>query len=122
MGASSDAFVDYVMDQLEGLGGLVRERFFGGHSLKSRGVMFAMIVDGRLYFAVDDLLRERYQRLGSRSFSYDTKKGRVEVTRFYEVPVDLVEDAEGLRGAAGESIAAAARRPASNRKRPNRIR
>jgi DNA transformation protein len=116
MGASSEAFVEYVMDQLGTLGGLVRERFFGGVALKSQGLMFAMIMDGSLYFAVDERLRKRYQDLGSRCFSYDTKKGRVEVTRFYEVPADLVEDADGLVGAARESLAVAAKRPASRKR------
>lgn len=116
MGTGSEGFVEYAIEQLAGLGGLARERFFGGVALKSHGVMFAMVMDGALYFAVDERLRERYRRLGSRCFSYDTKKGRVEVTRFYEVPADLIEDAEGLTAAARESVGAAVRAPASRKR------
>lgn len=116
MGAGKDEFIGFVTDQLEGLGGVLCTRFFGGYSIKSQGVMFAMIMDGSLYFAVDDDLRERYRRLGSRCFAYDTKKGRVDVNRYYEVPADWIEDAGRLVAAARESVEAAGRRVSPRRR------
>ena len=117
MGASSSAFVEFVQEQLAGLGSLACGRFFGGVALKSEGIMFAMIMDGALYFAVDERLRNHYRGLGSRCFSYDTKKGRVEVSRFFEVPADWVEDAEQLTRAARESLAAAVSTTAARKRR-----
>ncbi len=117
MGTGSEGFADYVTDQLAGIDGLARARFFGGVALKARGIMFAMIMDGALYFAVDERLRDHYRRLGSRPFAYDTRKGRVEVTRFYEVPADWIEDAGHLVGAARESIDVAAQAPSSRKRK-----
>src|SRR5262249_23692297 len=78
MGESSSEFAAYVAEQLRPLGALAIDRFFGGLSIKSGAALFAMIMDGALYFAVDDELRAEYERLGSHCFSYDSKKGRVD--------------------------------------------
>jgi len=75
-----------------------------------------MIMDGTLYFAVDEALRGEYEKFGSQCFSYDSKKGRVDVRRFYEVPADFLEDPAQLVAFARRSIVAAADR-AEARKR-----
>ncbi len=109
MGTGNREFVDYVMELFAPLGDAHSERFFGGLALKSSGALFAMIMDGTLYFAVDDALRPEYEKLGSRCFSYATKKGRVDVKRFFEAPVDAFDDQERLLVLAKSSVAAAQR-------------
>jgi DNA transformation protein len=42
--------------------------------------------------------------MGSGCFSYTTKKGRVDVKKYYEVPAEFLEDQERLLGLANESI------------------
>ena len=115
MGESSSEFAAYVAEQLRPLGPLAVDRFFGGLSIKFDAVLFAMIMDGSLYFSVDDALRAEYETFGSRCFSYDSKKGRVDVKRFYEVPADFLEDSDTLLAFARRSISAA-RVGAANRK------
>jgi len=115
MGESSSEFAAFVAEQLRPLGPLSIDRFFGGLSVKSNSLLFAMIMDGTLYFAVDDDLRAEYERLGSRCFAYDTKKGRVDVTRFYEVPADFLEDAAQFVAYARRSIVAASARAQSRK-------
>lgn len=115
MGKSSSEFAAYVMEQLAPVGEVTGRRFFGGVGLKSASALFAMIMDGTLYFAVDDASRPQYERRGSRCFSFDSKKGRVDVKRFFEVPADILEEQDALVAFARTAIAAA-RRAALTRK------
>jgi DNA transformation protein and related proteins len=107
MGGSSSEFAAFVAEQLHPLGPLAINRFFGGVSIKSGATLFAMIMDGILYFAVDDVLRSEYEKLGSQCFSFASKKGRVDVKSFYGVPADFLEDQAQLVAFAGRSIIAA---------------
>ena len=122
MGEQNSAFSAFVVEQLAPLGSIACARFFGGLSLKSGGVLFAMIMDGTLYFAVDDLSRPEYERLGSSCFSYQTKNGRVDVRRFHAVPADVLDDADQLVSFARRALAAAAERAPRPRKAPARSR
>jgi DNA transformation protein len=106
-GSTSSDYVDHIVDQLAQIGGIASGRFFGGVGLSCRGRQFAMMMGNTLYFAVDDSTRPRYVRQGSRCFSYDTKKGRVEVKKYYEVPADVLEDRDALVALARESISLA---------------
>jgi DNA transformation protein and related proteins len=99
----TDEYVTHLLDLLRPVGPIQKARFFGGVALKLSGRQFAMVMSGRLYFLVNDTTRARYQAAGSKPFSYATKKWRVEVSRYYEVPADVLEDAEGLRAWAQEA-------------------
>ncbi|MFD2270124.1 TfoX/Sxy family protein [Undibacterium arcticum] len=68
-----------------------------------------MVMGNSLYFAVNDVTRPKYQKMGSDCFRYATKKGRVDVTRFfYEVPGELLESPAQLMALATEAIGVAA--------------
>ena len=116
MGESSSEFAVFVAEQLRPLGPLAIDRFFGGLSIKANAALFAMIMDGTLYFAVDDDLRAEYEKLGSSCFSFDSKKGRIDVRRFYAVPAEFFDDQTQLVAFARRSIAAAETRAASKRR------
>jgi DNA transformation protein len=107
VGASSAEFKAYVMEQLADLPSISTARFFGGVSLHSGPTQFAMIMDGSLYFVVDDTSRPEYEAMGSQCFSYLTKKGRVDVRKYFEVPADLIEDQDRLMGLAKTALKAA---------------
>lgn len=91
-----DEYLAHLLDLLRPLGSIQTARFFGSAALKLNGHPFAMVMEGHLYFAVDDETRSRYEAMGSRSFSYATKKGRVDVRRYFEVPVEVQEDGGAL--------------------------
>lgn len=103
MAVSSD-FAEFVKDQLAPVRGLSSGRFFGGIGLSAAGVQFAMVMDHSLYFVVGDATRRKYEEMGSGCFSYVTKKGRVAVKKYYEVPAEFIEDPDRLLGLANESI------------------
>jgi|WetSurMetagenome_2_1015567.scaffolds.fasta_scaffold427197_1 DNA transformation protein len=103
MAVSSD-FAEFVKDQLAPVSMLTSGRFFGGIGLSAGGVQFAMVMDHALYFVVSDTTRPKYEHMGSGCFSYATKKGRVDVKKYYEVPAEFLEDQDRLLDLANESI------------------
>lgn len=122
MTASSNDYVEFVMDQLASLQGIASGRFFGGVGLSSAGTQFAMVMGSSLYFVVDDATRQKYEKMGSTCFSYNTRKGRVAVRKYYAVPADLIEDQEQLVALAQESIQVARSIQKSPTKRSSRSR
>ncbi|SER03234.1 DNA transformation protein [Solimonas aquatica] len=89
---------------------------FGGHCLYARGTPFALVLNDTLYFCVDDQTRPRYQAMGSSCFTYETARKRVALARYYQVPGELIEDAEPLLELAREAVAAARRTPARGKR------
>lgn len=104
-------FIDYVRDQLSGLRALSHRSFFGGRALLSDGIQFAMVMRGTLYFVVNDDTRAQYERMGSQCFSYETREGRHEIRRYFEVPADIIEDHERLLMLARDALAVAMLKP-----------
>lgn len=102
--AVTDSYADFVLEQLAPLRGVTGARFFGGFGLSQGGALFGMVMNSAFYLAVDDTTRPRYIAMGSNCFSYSTKKGRVDVTRFYAVPAHLLEDQEALVELAKEAV------------------
>ena len=117
MTAGSNHFVEYLLEQLAPLRGVANKSFFGGVGFVSGDTQFAMIMGSVLYFVVDDTTRPNYQRMGSGCFSYATKKGRVDVRKYFAVPAELIEDQERLVALAKESIRVASllKKPAVNK-------
>jgi len=117
MAADSD-YVDFVLDCMAGLGPVRPVRFFSGTGLTMDGVQFAMITKtSRLFFVVDDATRPRYLAAGMEPFSYTRRTGRREVQRWYELPEDVLMDADELRRwvADAHRIAAATKKPAAKK-------
>ena len=108
--SASDEYTDYVLELLAPVGPVRVSRFFGGVGLSVGSVQFAMIMDNSLYFVVDDTTRARYEAAAMQSFSYATKKGRVQVRRYFELPEDVLTDPDELRVWAQESMRVAARK------------
>lgn len=76
-----------------------------------------MIMGNCLYFAVDENSRKKYEQAGMQPFSYITKKGRVQVRKYFELPEDVLTDPEQLQRWASESM-----RVAGKTKKPNKTR
>ena len=101
--STSTEYTTYVLDQLAPIGPLTTSRFFGGVGLSRDTVQFAMIMGNSLYFVVDDTTREKYIAAGMACFSYLTKKGRVQVRRYFELPEEVLTDPAELRRWAKEA-------------------
>ena len=115
MTAPSSEFKEHILDLLEPIGSLEAKRFFGGVGLSTGFVQFAMLMGDSLFFVVDDATRVQYEHAGMPPFSYMTKKGRVQVRRYYEVPEDILADPEQLQIWAKEAIRTAIANPTPKR-------
>lgn len=102
-------FSAYILEVLEDLEDISAARFFGGVSMSSGAQQFAMIMGDTLYLCVDDSTRPRYLEMGCECFAYDSKRGRVQVKKYYAVPDELLDAPEELRDWAQDAIDAARR-------------
>ncbi len=91
MATKSDGFRDFVLDQLDGLRGVTCRAMFGGYGLYRGDVFFGIIHKGRLYFKTDEKSRAAYRERGMKPFRPNRKQT---LKTYYEVPVEIVEDAE----------------------------
>jgi DNA transformation protein len=102
----SDAFRTFVLDQLEELGDVTPRAMFGGVGLYHRGVFFGILARDTLYFKTDERNRGDYLRPRVKAFApYADKPGRA--TRYYPVPLEILESAPELAVWARKAIAAA---------------
>jgi len=108
---ANSEFAEYICDQLAELGEVSSARFFGGVGFKLVDCQFAMCMGNTLYLVVDDVLRQKYLAMGSKPFSYKTKKGQRLVHRYYEVPDEILENQQDLLDWARESISVAVKAP-----------
>jgi DNA transformation protein and related proteins len=117
MTADSKHYIEFVLEQLAPLRDVASKSFFGGTGFVSGDTQFAMVMGSVLYFVVDDATRPSYEKMGGGCFSYATKKGRVDVRKYFSVPAELIENQERLVVLARESIcvASAAKRGSKSR-------
>lgn len=66
---------------------------FGGYGLSRRDKFFGIIHQGRLYFKVTPATAPRYKEHGMKPFRPNAKQT---LKSFYEVPIDVIEDAQTL--------------------------
>jgi len=120
MAVSSD-YLDYVHDQLSGLGGVSSRRMFGGAGLYCDEFFFALIDDDTLYLRVDDANRADFTTRGMGQFRPYPDSPQLSMS-YYETPVDVLEDAAALVAWARRSVAAAmaALKPATKAAKPAR--
>jgi DNA transformation protein len=88
----NDSFRDYVAEQL-GEGATFRA-MFGGYGLYLGDAFFGILSGGRLYFRTSPRTRKDYLGRGMKPFR---PNARQTLKSYYEVPADVLEDAETLR-------------------------
>jgi DNA transformation protein and related proteins len=111
----SASFRDFVLDQLAGLSAVEPRAMFGGLGLYSDDVFFGILAADVLYFKVDETNRREYEAAGSSPFQpYPDQPVSMS---YYNVPVDVLEDAVALRQWATRSVAIAGAAKASKPRR-----
>ena len=111
----SAGFRAFVLDQLEGLGGVHARAMFGGLGLYADDLFFGLIDNDTLYLKVDDTNRGDYETAGMLPFK--PYPDRPETMSYYQVPAAVLEDAGALVAWARRAcvVAAAARRKSKRR-------
>ena len=114
---TEDTFKEFALDQLRALPELRAKAMFGGHGLYSGANFFGILIEGQLYFKVDETIRAAYAKRGMKPFTY-TQAKKVMAMNYYEVPPDSLEDAELAVMWANQSIQLAAATAGRKRARP----
>src|SRR5882724_4305596 len=104
--AVSSEYLDYVHDQLSGLGGVTSRRMFGGAGLYCDEFFFALIDNDTLYLRVNDANRADFTTRGMGQFRPYPDSPQLSMS-YYETPADVLEDAAALVAWARRSVAAA---------------
>jgi DNA transformation protein len=113
MTISSD-YLRYVLDQLAKLPSVSSRRMFGGVGLYSEAVFFGIIDNDTLFFKVDDETRSAYVSRGMAPFRPYRDRPEVSMS-YFEVPPDVLEDADELISWARGAVRAAVRTAESKR-------
>ncbi len=87
-------FLDFVLDQLSGLSGVVPRRMFGAYGLYHGDLFFGIVDEGRLYLLTDDTTRPAFEENGMKAFQPTPDQV---LKNYYEVPVDVLEDDRDLQ-------------------------
>jgi DNA transformation protein and related proteins len=100
------SFRDFVLDQLRDLDGLECRGMFGGYGLHRGETFFGIIHKGQLYFKTGTETLPNYVARGSGPFRPSAKQ----TLKYYEVPVEIIEDRQRLTEWAGDALRVRPRR------------
>ena len=84
-------FVPFVQELLQGWGAVSARRMFGGQGLYHEGLMFAIVMDNRLYLKADDLNRPEFEALGLTPFTYPMK-GKTVALSYWTAPDAIFDE------------------------------
>jgi DNA transformation protein and related proteins len=113
-------YLEYVLEQMAGLGGVSQRRMFGGVGLYSGELFFGLIDDDTLFFKTDASNSADYESRHMPRFMPPSNRP-VGPMGYHQVPPDVMEDAELLvawaRKSVGVALAAAKHKPEKSRAR-----
>lgn len=120
MATDCDGFRDFVLDQLADLDGVRCRAMFGGYGLYRQDRCFGILLKSRLYFKTSAQTRPAYQAHGMAPFRPNSTQT---LSSFYEVPVDILEQADSLAAWATAALSVTTRSEprSTGRRRTNRI-
>jgi len=90
--ANSTDFLQYVKDQLSEWDEINLKRMFGVVGLYREGLMFGIVSSDSVYLKVDQTNKNKFVK--SESKPLRLFKSDSEVASFYELPVDVIENAD----------------------------
>ncbi len=93
MNAKDESLRDFVLDQLVGLDDVEARRMFGGYGLYRDETFFGIVHKGKLFFKIDESTVGEYRKRQMKPFRPNAKQA---LKSYYQVPVDVMEDADEL--------------------------
>lgn len=113
----SDNYRTYIVDQLAAVPSVSTRRMFGGIGVYSGELFFALIDDDVLFFKVDDSNREDYVSRKMKAFMPFPGQPSL---GYFQVPEDVIEEAEELTRWARRAIEVAAKKKVAKAKAPKK--
>ncbi len=102
----SNSFVLHILDQLAALGNVRARKMFGGFGIYKDGIFFAIIADHIVFFKTNKTTAQKYERLGSKPFTYE-RDGKIIALNYWELPVEILENRAELEEFALEAFTVA---------------
>jgi DNA transformation protein len=84
-------FIPFVQELLEDWASVSARRMFGGYGLYHEGLMFAIVMEQRLYLKVDEVNRPEFEALGLAPFTY-AMKGRDVALSYWAAPDAIFDE------------------------------
>lgn len=112
-----DDYLDYVIEQLAGLGAITSRKMFGGAGLYCDDLFFGLIAKSVLYLKVDETNHAEYADRDCQPFMM--RSGKPSKTGYYELPVDILERPTSAVEWAQRSLEVARQNPTKKRKKAN---
>ncbi|HEY8085018.1 MAG TPA: TfoX/Sxy family protein [Methylophilaceae bacterium] len=88
-------FAEFVTEQMALFGSTITKAMFGGFGIYRDDLVFAIIVDDKLYFKVDATSVDEFTRLGLLPFTYEARGKRISMS-YYEAPAEVFEDQQEM--------------------------
>jgi DNA transformation protein len=105
----SDSFAEFLLEQLDPLGGITMRRMFGKTGVFCDGVMFGMVTENTLYLRVDDESKETFKEAEAYPpLNYEKGGGTIDLS-FWRTPERLFDEPEEFVAWARAALAAAHR-------------
>lgn len=94
MNKQDESFKDFIVDQLSEIDRVEARRMFGGHGLYQDETFFGIVHKGKLFFKINETTIAACRKRKMKPFS---PNGKLTLKSYYQVPVEIIEDADGLR-------------------------
>mgnify|MGYP001593921260 FL=1 len=95
--ARDKSFHDYVVyDVLGDMQGITSKAMFSGWGIYKDGVIFAIIIEGELYFKAGKDATDFKNISGSHPFVYSKKDGKKITMSYWLIPEEILENKEKL--------------------------
>jgi DNA transformation protein len=107
--AASAEYLDFIKEQLSGLGPVTLRRMFGGAGIFRDGLMFALVAEDTLYLKADAESQAEFEALSLPPFTYGTKGGKKTVMSYWRAPEACLDDRDEMTEWARKAFAAALR-------------
>ncbi|MEQ8647709.1 MAG: TfoX/Sxy family protein [Cyclobacteriaceae bacterium] len=101
---SSEDYLNFLKDQLSGIGEFETKKMFGGHGFFKEGLMFGMLGSGTFRLKVNESNEQDYIDKGMKPYYSDKKKKGMP---YWEVPADVLENRTELSKWALKSVSIA---------------
>ena len=101
MNRKDESFNDFILDQLSEMDSVEARRMFGGHGLYQDETFFGIVHKGKLFFKIDDNTVGEYRKRKMKPFR---PNGKQTLKSYYQVPVEIIEDADALRQWAAKAV------------------
>ncbi|MBX3459339.1 MAG: TfoX/Sxy family protein [Planctomycetes bacterium] len=111
--AVSEEFLQYVRDQLRGVGEVDTRRMFGGAGIYLGERFFALVDNDELFFKVSAATRPHYESAGSHAF--EPWEGHV-MNGYWSVPAEVLDSATELAQWAQGALSAATTKPGKKKR------